>query len=711
MLVLAQAALVQYLLTTRLPLGADLYGYSAAEVGETLRGGLTLKPAVLWGLGAALATLALGLRRLRTASLRPGLALAVLGAGIGVMALAPSAREFPRDDDVDARNLKISTLAYFVHDTLAYFAGPQAEAPVAAAAPAAVQAPDAVAAPVREPAQAPDAVRAGAPDPRYPFLHAERTPDVLGPLFRRTSSGAPPSLVFVVVEGLGRDFSGPGARLGSFTPNLDRLAERSLYFENFLAPQGRTFAVLPSLFGSLPFADQGFAQLGERMPAHQTLLSVLAPQGYRLRAYMGDDASFDNERGFLERQGLDRIVDRSSFGPGYAVANAWGYADGELVARALEGERQAPPGPAVTLIQTVSSHTPYTFPGQAAYAARLEQRLDALAVPEERRDAYRAAHEVYETLLYVDDALGRFFDEAQQEPAFRDTIFVVVGDHRLPEIPMATWIERYHVPLIVWSPLLKAPARIKSVSSQFDLAPSLLAYLAHEYGLRTPRAVTWLGTGLDLEPTFRNVHDLPLMLSKHELVDYVSGEWMLSQGRLYAIGDGLDLERSTDAQALARLSARFAAFRAANERLARGGALMPAGAADLVTYDEGRTAPGAATAAAAALSVRDLRVPGRASAGALVVEAVFANGGAAASAPFVPLVVLADADGREISESYGTPLSLAPGEARSVRLPVKSAGVAPGRYYLSVFPFDVGARRRAGAGRFHVAVELEAAAP
>jgi phosphoglycerol transferase MdoB-like AlkP superfamily enzyme len=77
----------------------------------------------------------------------------------------------------------------------------------------------------------------------------------------------PPNLVFIIVEGLGRNFSGPGARLGSFTPFLDELAGRSLYFENFLSGQGRTFGVLTTVFGSLPFGETAWPRSATRCRA------------------------------------------------------------------------------------------------------------------------------------------------------------------------------------------------------------------------------------------------------------------------------------------------------------------------------------------------------------------------------------------------------------------------------------------------------------
>lgn len=75
-------------------------------------------------------------------------------------------------------------------------------------------------------------------DTQYPFLHKNNYPDVLGDFFE-PFDGAP-NLVFVIVEGLGKAYSGPDAYLGSWTPFLDSLGKQSLYWKNSLSSTGRT---------------------------------------------------------------------------------------------------------------------------------------------------------------------------------------------------------------------------------------------------------------------------------------------------------------------------------------------------------------------------------------------------------------------------------------------------------------------------------------
>ena len=698
-LLAVQAALIQYFATARVPLGADLYAYSWRDVHETAAAGLKLYPSLLVGMLLALLILWAGLARLLRRE-RPLLSRRAAGWIMAVAVLlwfGPGQIPQARSETQYSYNLRLNKTAYFLADTARFLwhrhgaGGSQLAGNGGAMLPAPIPGFRYL-------------------DPRYPFLHEEQTPDELGSHFV-VHPQSPPYLVFLIVEGLGRSFSGPEASLGSFTPFLDELAGQSLYWENFLSAQGRTFAALPSIFGSLPFGDEGFAALGEAMPAHATLLSVLKGQGYQLRYYAGTDLEFDNERAFLQRQGVDRLRERKDFGPGYVVSNEWGYADNELVSLALSDEADNPRQPFVAVLQTNSTHTPYTFAGQARYPQRFERRLVELGVAEKRKGEYRAYRDIYCSILYVDDVLRRYFEAARRRSYYANTIFVITGDHRLPELPMSEWIDRYHVPLIIFSPLLRAPLRIKSVSSDFDIAPSLLSFLAHSYGIRTPAAVTWIGSGLDLEPQFRNRHEFPMKQTKTNLVDFIAGPWLLSRDGLYALSDGLHAEPVQDASAQARVTSQFAAFLRANDQFAHSRTLMPAeDLGRLETYD-GRerhddVVPMPPTAVAL-LAVRDVRLPGHARAGQLAIEVVFANAAARPSEPFVPLVVLQSADGRELSETYGTVLTLGAGQSAALQIKVKSVGVARGRYFLSVLPSHPATGKPVGTGRYHLPIVID----
>jgi uncharacterized sulfatase len=703
---LLQIALEQYFTVARAPLGADLFGYSWDEIAVTAEGGARTDAASLagWLLPLIAFFLVFAYCARRAWKPHPAFAVSVLLACAGLW-LVPWSRASKAGEGQDA--IAGNRTAYFLADNLRYWSG-------TAAIPAAS-------------AMAGNALAAGndAPrDPLYPFMHRDQTPDVLGPLLT-PASAQPPHLVFIIVEGLGRSFSGPDASLGSFTPFLDELGGRSLYWSNFLASQGRTFGVLPSVFGSLPFGDKGFAALGERMPPHAGLLSVVKGQGYATRFYAGTNLDFDNERTFLQRQGVEDIVDLDDFASSYPrnPYSSWGYDDSVLVSRvladgAVASVKASEKKPTLTVVQTISMHTSYRFVGQDAWRHRFEQRLDELHVPEADKARYREFADIYSTVLFTDDALRRYFEAAAREPDYGNTIFIVTGDHRLPEIPMDSKIERYHVPLIVFSPMLKQPARIRAVSSHLDITPSLLAYLSNNYGLLRPAQVAWTGSGLDTGTSFRSTHDIPLKHAKTILADFISGPFFVSHDQLYRVEDGMRLVPSEDVAAKQQVLGRFAHYLQANERFARTLKLTPEGDAPTLTaYTAVAIGDVAGTTLAApppkprALYAHDVAAPEGSDAATVLVSARFTNATAVPSRSFVPLLVLSDERGRQVRESYGSPLQLDAGRSGEARFDMKIEGLPSGTYFIAVLPSHPETGRRMGEGVYRIPLKIRCCAP
>lgn len=694
LLLVVDTALVEYHWTAGVPLGADLFGYSQSEISTTV-GGHTQ---VAWGLLLALAAALAALWALLRASGSEWWPHAgARGALIAAIASAAAFHYVPDHFAPPAATTEASVdylrnkMAYFVDRSLAHVLG-GAGATVAGGA--------------GDKDKSKGDVPWAGKNPSYPFLHVDRTPDTLGPLFDVHPGATPPNLVFIIVEGLGRDFSGPGARVGSFTPFLDDLAKRSLYFENFLSGQGRTFGVLTTVFGSLPFGDNGLAALGERMPRHASLLSILKQQGYRLDYYSGSNLEFDNQGAYLRVEGVDSLFSDRDFKAPYARAGYWGYADRDLVENALRLQGQGQHQPRLSIIQTITMHDPFEFPDRDAYRKKVGERLDALGIPASGNPGYTGQRDIFASILYTDDALKLYFEKAKTLPGYENTVFIITGDHRLPDLPMDTRIGRYHVPLIVYSPMLKEARSIKAVSSQFDIAPSILSFLAHGYGIRTPLDVTWLGTGLDTEREFRNVHAIPLKQTKTELADFVSGSVYLAQDQLYALADGMNVDRSDDTAAVAKARAQFGAFVAANRLAAKAAELAPQTATQLSAWrDDGRVLRSVALASEAGqVTVSGLRRrPGE---GDAVVTAALHNSGATTSAPFVPLLVISDANGFEVSETPGEPRTLAPGATVEVALPVHLGRVPHGSYFVSIFPSHPETGKPVGIGQYHIGMGL-----
>lgn len=557
LLIVLGVFLAQYFAVTLVPLGSDLFGYSFADIKETAGaskgiGVGTFAPIVLFA-----SVLWFGARRVERK--RIGLrAVAVVFAVIVAATLFNGLFRLGRGSYSSdaAYYFADNKTVYFVGKSIEYFGGQRRDA---------------------------RGVGNGGLT-GYPLLHAARYDDVLGPFMNVGPKR--PNLVFVIVEGLGRDFVGQGARYGGFTPFIDSLSTQSLYWENFLSTSGRTFSVLPSLFASAPYGQSGFMELGAKMPRHISLISLLKNAGYRTEYFTGTAGHFDNIDYFLSREGIDRLIDQSKFPASYSLQPSdaggfsWGYGDEDLVKRSFEVIGPATDTPRLDIYLTITTHEPFIPPRTAEYDARFAQRLASLSVDESRKKDYRANETVFRTLLYLDDALQLLINTYKQRADFDRTIFFITGDHRLIPVPEVTRLDRYHVPFIVYSPMLKAPRKFSSISTHLDVTPTVLSLLARSYHMAFPDSVSWLGSGMDTATAFRNVHAAAFMRTKNSLEDYLDNDVLLSGDDLFQLEPGFVLSDYSDGRARSSIQQKLDQFKRINAFVTSGDHLYPGGAAD-----------------------------------------------------------------------------------------------------------------------------------
>jgi phosphoglycerol transferase MdoB-like AlkP superfamily enzyme len=563
--------LIQYFHTSLVPLGADLYGYSIEDIKQTVgaSGGMNIQLVVsfIFLLAMVIAGLKLVPHKIKPplwlTLMLPGLSFIFLVSGLlELMHGKPYKSEF-------ANNLALNKTDYFFLSSSHHFNTGDDAVDIYA---------DDYIGDYGDSKSVRSAFKyIGGDD--YPFFREDDEQDVLTPFFKVANTK--PNIVIVLVEGLGRSFSNDGASLGNFTPFLDSLAGKSLYWKNFLSVGGRTFAVLPSLMGSLPFSKNGILELGDNMPPHASLYSLLKFNGYNTTFYYGGDSAFDNMGLFLKKNNVDEINDFKSFPKGYMklpAANgfSWGYDDKALFRHYFKTRTNSEAKtPELNVILTVATHNPFLINDQAKYIKRFENRMDELGFEDRKKSAYRHYKLQYSSIMYVDDVLRDFFNVYKKRNDFANTIFLITGDHRMPEIPMDTKISRYHVPLIIYSPLLKRTAQFASISTHFDITPSLLAYLKSTYALNAPNKVSWLGAGLDTTRTFRNTHKYPIIQTKTDIVDFIMGEYHLSGTSLYKMNPDLDEELVQDPVIYNQVKKEFDNFKRRNAGIGNGVGILP----------------------------------------------------------------------------------------------------------------------------------------
>lgn len=386
----------------------------------------------------------------------------------------------------------------------------------------------------------------------YPLLKPfSATPDVLAPFFEIKDEK--PNIVMIIVEGLGDEFIGKNEYRG-FTPFLDSLIPKSLYWENFVSNAGRTFGALPSILGSLPYGEKGFLEM-KPLPAHSSLISILKSNGYNTTFYCGDDSSFDHRINFLEYNNIDDVIDINKFGPSYKKTKAnsggfsWGYPDAEIFKKTLT-EIDTKKGPRLDIVMTLTNHEPFDFPEKQEYLKKVDHIINTnktLDLSKSEVDTYK---NIYASLLYTDHSIQKFMESYAKRPDYKNTIFVITGDHRLIPIAQKDKLCRFHVPLYIYSPMLKKAETFKSVSSHWDITPSLLAFLMNNYKMNKLEKTAWMSSGLDTVKRFRNIHTIPIMQNKGVINEFIYKEYLYSNGDLFKIDQNFETTKISDSDLL-----------------------------------------------------------------------------------------------------------------------------------------------------------------
>ncbi len=561
--VLASILLSLYFCQARVALGADLFGYSWQDITATVRTSSGLGSRAYFALAilaAVIFVLWLVFKKYAPSKITVrAYLIVVLLAGLlyGVAPISSLSSTIASTSGLADQTLIANKLSAFLASSFRY-----SQNKLAASAPA----------------------KNATPAQEYPLLKPVNQPDVLGPYFNQAD--APPNIVVVAVEGLGKAMM-PGGRYGGFTPFLESLAGKSLYFPNFLSTTGRSFGFLPSFFASLPPGEGGFMSEGFRMPAHDSLISLSKKNGYHSYFFVGFDARFDGGDVFLERQGIDHILGEGNFGSRYrpmepnAGGFSWGYADADLFARAQEFLATTEPSPRLDIYHTVNLHEPFKVPDAATWQKKFDEIFSKHTADSATKAEIERSRDIFQALLYTDEALRQMFSRYAERKDHERTIFIITGDHRLIPLPEESAIDRYSVPLIIWSPLLKRAERIEAVSSHADMTPSLIAYLHNNYQLPFPDQAHWLGTGIDMSNTFRNTHSIGLMRTKNTLNDFLAGEYFLSGDEVYRILPELKLEKLNDSKVKAKLEADFSTFKSVNRYVMQNNKIRP----DLIVPD------------------------------------------------------------------------------------------------------------------------------
>lgn len=382
-------------------------------------------------------------------------------------------------------------------------------------------------------------------DDNYPLIRKKTESDVIGEMLNLTDDGNKPNFVFVIIESLGQKLTGVDSPSVSFTPYIDSLKNEGLYWENCVSSAQRTFGALPSIFASAPYGDIGFASQWASIPRHNSLIKELVDNGYKASFFYSGDASFDGQDAFMKCNGVSYVLDKQ---PDDKYVNAdnlrwkrWGIDDEFMYEMAIDYKKQNSASPFLDIYITISTHEPYIIPNMEKYEKEVEHILAThnFSNPKEKENI-RNNKNVYASYLYADDCLRYLIEEYKKIGQYDNTIFLITGDHGNPLNVCTNPLNKYNVPFVISSSLVKHPKKMKGVVSHMDVYPTIDAYLSHNYQYKSKSETHCLGTTFDTSSNFNCNQDIAFMLVNRSITDYLYDTLLLSDNVLYTVGNGLN---------------------------------------------------------------------------------------------------------------------------------------------------------------------------
>lgn len=270
------------------------------------------------------------------------------------------------------------------------------------------------------------------------------------------------NVMIILLESFGTEFIGTYNQGISYTPFLDSLLSQSMYFEYGFANGKKSIEAIPSIIASVPtLMDAPYIHSPYGNNKIEALPAILKKHGYSSAFYHGatnGSMSFD---GFSKMCGYDLYVGRTEYNNEEHSDMTWGILD-EYFNPWTARQMTSLPEPFFATLFTLSSHHPYFIPKHMKSKVK------------------NGPQQLCASLSYGDIALRAFFKEAEKQPWYDNTLFVILADHT-PATTTPLFNQRTHnfsIPIAFYHPKgLIEPRKDGRIFQQLDVFPTILDLL------------------------------------------------------------------------------------------------------------------------------------------------------------------------------------------------------------------------------------------
>jgi phosphoglycerol transferase MdoB-like AlkP superfamily enzyme len=253
-----------------------------------------------------------------------------------------------------------------------------------------------------------------------------------------------------------------------FTPNIERLLQRSVSFEHYYTTAADStksiFSILTSLY---PFPGyKKMTKIANKLD-YKSLPKILKEYGYKTAIITSGSFAWDNTKFFFENH-FDQTIDQAThLNENEYTKFSWGLDDKFLIDQ-LDSILSSEKGPHFIFLVATNTHHPYLTP-------------DSKFNQYPKGDA---ANDLKNSICYQDHIIGKMHKVLKDHSIVENTITIVTSDHSIrfdydkgqkkgkPQISPGE--EQNALPLIIFHPDIKNKLSFDRMGSHLDIAPTLL---------------------------------------------------------------------------------------------------------------------------------------------------------------------------------------------------------------------------------------------
>lgn len=288
----------------------------------------------------------------------------------------------------------------------------------------------------------------------------------------------PMNVVVIIWEGFSKQHVGslnPQLENGTYkgyTPFIDSLLKKSLTFQYSYSNGRKSIDGMPSVLSSIPsFVEPFFLTPSALNDVSSIAGELTRHKGYSSAFFHGAMNGSMGFQAFARAVGFQRYFGRTEYNedPNYNgdkdFDGTWAIWDEEFLQFYCDRMSEMKE-PFVTSVFTATSHGPFDLPER--YKGKFPTGKDPL----------------FETVAYSDYAIQRFFEKAEKQPWFKNTLFVITADHTSGNCypDYVTDLGYYKVPVIFYAPGMPELKGLdtEKIVDQIDIMPTVLGILGYD---------------------------------------------------------------------------------------------------------------------------------------------------------------------------------------------------------------------------------------